>query len=468
LLAAIPGAMAGSASASADAQVATFTLATSVFTAIASGLLPVLRASKVDLSTALKDAAVEVAGGGRQRRQSLLVVAEITMAIVLLVGAGLLARTFLSLRTVDRGFRTSGLLALDTPLTGPEFQSPAAVDGLVRNVARRLDSMAGVRAVAATYALPLERSVSLPFTLLDRPLDTAPYHGVGSLRTVSPEYFGVAGVNLLRGRAFTEHDTEAGQRVAIISRAMARRYCQDHEPIGTKVLIGGPGDRDLDPDPRIIVGLAADVREGAAFRDPEPVMYVPIAQASERLTARNNRQYALTWLVRDAGGPSFRREIEDALRAASGGQPVARVRRIEDVVRAATAQLEFTAVLLTVFAAAALLLATVGLYGVMSYSVEQRRQEIGIRLALGAEPGALRAMVLAQGGRLAAAGVGMGLGIAFLLARVLASRIAGLAAWDTLVFSSVAALLALISIAAAYLPAQAATRIDPLRVLRRA
>jgi ABC-type antimicrobial peptide transport system permease subunit len=197
-------------------------------------------------------------------------------------------------------------------------------------------------------------------------------------------------------------------------------------------------------------------------------MYVPIAQAGRQLTARNNTHYALTWLVRrDFEGASLRRDIEEALRAASGGQPVARVRRIEDVVRAATAQLEFTAALLTVFAAAALVLATVGLYGVMSYSVEQRRQELGIRLALGAEPATLRAMVIAQGGRLTAAGVGMGLGLAFLLARVLASRITGLASWDTAVFASVAALLALVSLAAVYLPAQEATRVDPLRVLRR-
>jgi hypothetical protein len=297
----------------------------------------------------------------------------------------------------------------------------------------------------------------------------APYHGVGSLRTVSTEYFTVAGVNLLRGRPFTEHDTEAAQPVVIISRAMARRFWQDHDPIGRKVLIGGPGDRGVDPEPRIIVGLAADVREGAGYRDPEPAMYVPMAQAGRQLTARNNRHYALTWLVRrDFEGASLRRDSEDALRAASGGQPVARVRRIEDVVRAATAQLEFTAALLTVFAAAALVLAAVGLYGVMSYSVEQRRQELGIRLALGAEPATLRAMVIAQGGRLTAAGVGMGLGLAFLLARILASRITGLAAWDTAVFASVAALLALVSLAAVYLPAQEATRVDPLRVLRRA
>jgi predicted permease len=468
LLAAIPGAMAGSASASADARVATFTLALSILTAIAFGLLPVLRASKVDLSTALKDTAADIAGG-RQSRQSLLVVAEITMAIVLLVGAGLLARTFLSLRSVERGFRTTDLLALDTPLTGPEYQAPAAVDGLVRDVARRLDAVAGARGVAATYALPIERTVSLPFTLLDRPLDTAPYHGVGSLRMVSPEYFTVAGVNLLRGRGPTEHDTEATQRVVIISRVMARRFWQDRDPIGRKVLIGGPGDRALDPEPRIIVGLAADVRESAVSRDPEPAMYIPIAQAGDRLTARTNKQYALTWLVHsDGDGPSFRREIEDALRAATSGQPVARVRRIEDVVRAATAQLEFTAVLLTVFAAAALVLATVGLYGVMAYSVEQRRQEIGIRLALGADPAVLRTMVLLQGGRLAAAGVGSGLGLAFALARALASRIEGLAAWDTGVFGLVAALLALVSLAATYLPAQEATRIDPLRTLRRA
>jgi ABC-type antimicrobial peptide transport system permease subunit len=176
----------------------------------------------------------------------------------------------------------------------------------------------------------------------------------------------------------------------------------------------------------------------------------------------------LTWLVRsDVDGGSFRSAVERELRDAAGGLPLARVKRIEDIVRSATAQLEFTTVLLVVFAGAALVLAAVGLYGLMAYSVEQRRQEIGIRLALGADPASLRNMVLAQGGQLTAAGVCLGLAAAFLLARAMASVVVGMAASDPMVFASVAALLAVVSLAAVYVPAREATRTDPLSALRR-
>jgi predicted permease len=469
LLAAIPGALAGTVAVTADVPVLIFTLIVSMLTALTFGLLPVLRASRVDLSSALKDNASEgLTGASQHRRQSVLVVAEITMAIVLLVGAGLLTRTFLALRTVERGFRSSGLVTFEMPLNTPAFQTAETVDALVRDVVRRLDAVPGTRGVAATYSRPLDPTVSLPFTLLDRALYAAPYHGVGFWRTVSPGYFKVFGVPLLRGRVFTEKDDGLGQRVVIINRSMARRHWQDQDPVGEKVVIGKSADREFDELPRTIVGVVADVKDTGVNRDPEPAMYVPIAQTGDRMMARNNRVHALTWLVRtDVDGASFRGGVERELRAAAAGLPLARVQRIEDIVRAATAQLEFTTILLGVFAAAALMLASVGLYGLMAYSVEQRRQEIGIRLALGAEPVTLRNMVLAQGGQLTAAGVSAGLVAAFILSRAMASVVVGMAAWDTIVFASVAALLAAVSLVAAYIPAQDATRTDPLSALRR-
>jgi ABC-type lipoprotein release transport system permease subunit len=276
------------------------------------------------------------------------------------------------------------------------------------------------------------------------------------------------GVPLLRGRAFTDKDDRLGQRVVIINRSMARRHWQDQDPVGEKIVIGKSADREFDELPRVIVGVVADVRDSGVNRDPEPAMYVPIAQTGDRMMARNNRFHALTWLVRnDVDDVSFRRSVERELRDAAGGLPLARVQRIQDIVRAATAQLEFTTILLGVFAGAALVLAAIGLYGLMAYSVEQRRQEIGIRLALGAEPGMLRNMVLAQGGQLTAAGVSAGLAAAFLFARVMGSVVVGMATWDTTVFASVAALLAAVSLVAAYIPAQDATRTDPLSALRR-
>jgi putative ABC transport system permease protein len=475
LIAAVPGALAptagadgGGAFGTADSSVVLFTLAVSVLTAVTFGLLPVLRASRVDLSGALKDNAAAGTTATRHTRQSLLVVAEMTLAIVLLVGAGLLTRTFLAQRTIDRGFRSSGLIAVDLPLTTPAFQHAAAVDALVRDVRVRVGATPAAPSIAAAYSMPLEPTLSLPFTLLNRPLQTAPYHGVGFWRSVSADYFGVFGMPILRGRGFNDRDTTGSLRVVVINRSMARRLWQDIDrAVGEKILIGKSADREFDEQPRFIIGVVADARDTGSNRDPEPAMYVPIAQTGDRMMARNNRQYPLTFLVRtDIEGAPARRTIEQALRDAAGGLPIARVRRIEDIVRAATAQLEFTTILLGVFAVAALVLAAIGLYGLMAYSVEQRRQEIGIRLALGADPGMLRNMVLAHGGQLAAAGVCLGLACAFAGARVMASIVVGLAPWDTTVFATVAALLAVVSLAAAYLPAQDATRTDPLRALR--
>jgi ABC-type antimicrobial peptide transport system permease subunit len=198
------------------------------------------------------------------------------------------------------------------------------------------------------------------------------------------------------------------------------------------------------------------------------MMYVPLAQTSDYMIARNNRFLPMTWVVRTIGDPmAFRSQVERELMAASGGLPIARSQSMAAVVRAATAQLEFTTILLSIFAVAALALAAVGLYGLMSYSVEQRAQEIGIRIALGAGPGGVRNMILLQGGRLTLAGVMLGLGAAFALSRVMSSAVFGIATWDPQVFMMVAGLLGSVSLVAMYVPALAATRVDPLQTLRR-
>lgn len=317
-------------------------------------------------------------------------------------------------------------------------------------------------------APPLEPSVSFPFTLLDRALFSSPHHDAGQWRSVSPGDFSVLGIRLIRGRLFGDADDEKGQPVVIVNRAMARKHWQDLDPIGARMIIGRSTDREYEDRARQIVGIVADVRDFGANEHPEPTLYVPIAQTGDRILARHNRFFPLTWVVRtDDDGPALRQNIERELRDAADGLPVARVRRIADIVRAATAQLEFATVLLAFFAAAALLLAAVGLYGLMAFSVEQRRQEIGIRIALGAEPAALRNMVLVHGARLTAAGVLLGLAGAFATSRVMGSVIVGVGTLDATTFAIVAALLAAVSVIAAYLPAQHATRVDPLTALRR-
>lgn len=469
LLTVSPGGMPAVSTVTPDSQVLAFTLIVSIVTAVVFGLLPVLTASRVDLSTTMKDSATQAVTGARQhRRQALLVIAEMTLAIVLLVGAGILIRTFVGLRSVDRGFEVENLLTIQMPLNDMRFQRAERMAAIVRDAERRIETIPGARAIAATYSLPLEPTLSLPFTLLNRSLQSAPYHGVGNWRTISPKYFEAFRIRLIRGRLFTDHDDERGQRVIVISQAMARKLWQHSDPVGERLIVGKSADREFDEPPRTIVGVVGDVRDMGLNRNPEPMMYVPIAQTSDRMTARNNRFLSLTWVVRTAGEPmAFRGAIERELDAASGGQPIARVRPMTEIVRGATAQLEFTTILLGIFAAAALLLAAVGLYGLMAYSVQQRTQEIGIRIALGAGPASVRNMVLAQGGRLTAAGVVLGLAAAASLSRVMASMIFGIATWDPAVFAAVAALLGFVGLAAVYIPALSATRVDPITTLRR-
>jgi hypothetical protein len=265
---------------------------------------------------------------------------------------------------------------------------------------------------------------------------------------------------------FDIHDDSRAQPVVIISLAMARRFWQNTDPLGQKVLIGQSADHEFDEPPRTIVGIVNDVRDGGAA--PEPRLYVPIAQTADRLMARNNRFFSLTWIVRgNTDVASLRAAIGGELRAASGDLPLARVRPMSEIVRAATAELEFTTVLLTVFAACALVLAAIGLYGLMAYSVQQRTKEIGIRMALGAEAGALRNMVLVEGGQLTAGGIAIGLAAALAGSKVMASLVFGIATWDPGVFAAVAGLLGAVALAAVYVPALHATRVSPLTALRR-
>jgi putative ABC transport system permease protein len=469
LLAVGPGGMPGVSTVTPDSQVLGFTLIVCGVTAVVFGLLPVLTASRVDLSSTMKDGATQSMTGVKQhRRQSFLVVAELTLAIVLLAGAGILLRTFIGLRSVDGGFDPENVLTVEMPLNDVRFQRADSVNALVRDVERRLEAVPGAGRMAATYSLPLEPTLSLPFTLINRSLQSAPYHGVGNWRTISPRYFDVFRIRRIRGRVFTEHDDARGERVVVINQAMARKFWQNGDPVGERLIIGKSADREFDEPPRTIVGVVGDVRDMGLNRDPEPMMYVPLPQTSDRMTARNNRFLSLTWVVRTMGEPMvFRSAIVRELHDASGGLPLARVRPMTAIVRGATAQLEFTTILLAIFAGAALVLATVGLYGLMAYSVQQRTQEIGIRIALGASPASVRNMVLAQGGRLTAAGVLLGLGAAVSLSHAMASMIFGIATWDPVVFTGVAALLGFVGLAAVYIPALAATRVDPTDAFRR-
>jgi predicted permease len=452
-----------------DWRVFLFTLLVSVFTGILFGLIPALQASRADIGSLVKDSASQ-AGMGLRRNgaRSALVISEMAIALVLLVGSGLLIRTFVAMRTANRGFDEENVLTLEMSLAGAQFDKTADVAKLVREGQRRIRAIPGVATVATTSALPLEPGLTMPFTIngFDQ-TQVGRYHGVATWRSVSPGYFEAFRIRLLRGRVFADADHERAAAVVLINRAMMKKYWQavDANPIGEFITIGKDMGEESEEGPRQIIGVVADVLEAGLSR--EPMMYVPAAQVQDRMNARNNRILSVVWAVRAAG--IFRLPalaIQQELQQASGGLPLGRTRTMHEVVAASSARTQFYMMLLTVFAGIALLLAAVGLYGVMAYLVQQRTQEIGIRMALGAGPHDVRNMVVWQGMRLAMVGVFIGIPTALAVTRVMVSMIFGIRTWDPTVFAAVAILLSAVALAATYLPSVRATLVDPADALR--
>jgi predicted permease len=451
-----------------DWRVLAFTAAVTLVTSILFGLIPALQASRADLSSALKEGGGRSGSGFRQNKaRTLLVVSEIALAVVLVVGAALLIRTSIALGSVKPGFDAKNVLTMRMSLTGQRFGKSAAVDQLVRDGVERLSRLPGVELASATCCVPLEGGYGLPFLVVGRPLDQGPFHGGGGWQTVSPGYFEVFHIPVVRGRSFNERDNSAGPPVVVINQAMAKRFWPKGEPLREKIWIGKGIMSELAAEtPREIIGIVGDVRDGALNRDPGPTMYVPNAQVPDALNALNVRLTPLAWVLKTRGEPmAMRGIVEEQLRQVSG-LPVADERSMEEVISRSTSRQRFNMLLMTVFGGSALLLAAIGVYGLMAYSVQQRTQEIGIRMALGAESKHVRRMVISQGMRFALIGVVVGVAAAFGLARLIATFLFGVTTWDPVVFIAVPVLLTAVSLLAVWLPALRATRVDPVTALR--
>ena len=322
-----------------DWRVLTFVLLTSVFTGVLFGLIPALNASRVDLSATFKESSSQsTTGMGNNRARSLLVIIEIALALVLLVGAGLLIRTVVAMHNADRGFEADHVLTLQMPLPGPQFEKTAIVAQLVYDVERRMAYVPGVTAIATTLSLPLEPSLALPFTILDREYRGSPYHGTANWRSVSPRYFDVFGIKLVSGRLFTDSDDTTAERVVVINQTMVKKLWPFSDPIGQRILIGKGVRPEVEEPPRRVIGVVADVRDLGLNRDTESMTYVPLTQVVNGLNALNNRSLPLTWVVRTVGEPSLlSARVEGELRQASRGLLIERVRKMNEVVAESTA-----------------------------------------------------------------------------------------------------------------------------------
>lgn len=451
-----------------DWRVLVFTLAVSILTGVLFGLIPAIHASRADLNIMIKESGSRAGTGFRQNKaRSVLVVTEVALALILLVGSALLIRTYIALRSVAPGFDRHNILTMNMELDAPQYQKTAGIAQLVRDGVERVESLPGVEAAATTCSLPLEPSFGLPFVVEGRPDADSLSKGGGDWRSVSPNYFSVFRIPILQGRAFTVGDSTGAAGVVIINESMAKRFWPKASAVGARITIGKNVGPQFTEPPREIVGVVADVRDDGLNNTPGPIMYIPAAQVTDGMTALNAEILPIMWIIRTkVAAFSLSEDIQRELREASGGLPAGHIRTMEQVVAESTARQDFNTTLLTIFAGVALLLAAVGIYGLMAYSVQQRTQEIGIRMALGAEPQKVRAMIVLQGMRLAIIGVIVGVAAALALTRLMASLIFGVRTWDPVVFVTVTVVLTVVALLATYIPARRAAHVDPLVALR--
>jgi predicted permease len=451
-----------------DPRILFFTLAVCVLTAILFGLFPALQISRPDLASTLKESSSRSGTSLRHNRsRALLVVTETALAMVLLIGAALLIRSFASLRNTNPGFDTSNLLTMKISLAGAKYAKTAAVERLLTETVQRVESLPGVVSASPTIAIPMEGALDLPFTIEGRPTSGGPYHGDEQWRTIGAHYFTALNAPVRRGRAFDERDSSQSTPVLVINEAFARRYWPKENPIGQRVTIGKGLGPQFEEATRQIVGVAPDIRERRLNAPPPPVMYIPIAQTTDGLMTLANAVIPMCFVVRTGPRPhSFAPAIERELQAVDGQLALTKVRSMEDVLADVTARQNFSMLLLGIFSAIALLLAAIGIYGLMSYSVEQRTQEIGIRMALGAGQGRMVGMIVRQGAQLAVAGVAIGLAASYGLTRLMTTLLYDVKANDPVTFAAIAVLLTAVALAATYIPARRTTKVDPVSALR--
>ncbi|MGC9969773.1 MAG: ABC transporter permease [Bryobacteraceae bacterium] len=451
-----------------DVRVLLFTLLLSLATGVVFGLAPAFKISRPDLNSTLKEGAVRTTSSVRHlRARGLLVVSEMALGLVLLIAAGLLIRSAVLLRGVQPGVDARNVLTFKTALTGARYANTAAVTQFSRLLIERLERLPGVRAAANIISLPTEPGPDLPFWIEGRPASGADPTGEEQWRYASPRAFRATGVSLLRGREFADTDTAKSPAVAIVNEAMKRKYWPKEDPLGQRITIGKGLAPEFDDHTREIVGVVGNVREFGLNNEPPPMMYVPQAQVNDALTALVNKILPIAWVVRTSMDPmtlatTVRREVVSV----DPQQAVFDFRSMDQVFEKSMADRGFILLLLSVFAGTALLLAAIGIYGVMAYSVEQRAHEIGIRIALGAGRGDVLGLVVRHGMTLAGIGVAIGLAAAFGLTRVLTALLYGVKATDPLTFAGVAIVLAAVALLATWIPARRATRVDPVTALR--
>ena len=438
-----------------DGRVLAFTAGVSLLTGIVFGLFPALQASKHDLHSLLKEGGRS--GSARRSVRGLFVVAEVALALVLLVGAGLLLKSFQKLQQVNPGFRADHLLTMQLALPGTRYKEPQQVDGFYQQVLEKIKSIPGIESAGVSTSVPMSGSNSSgSFSIEGRtpgPGEMSPW---GNRWFAGASYFQTMSIPLMKGRYFDDRDVREAQQVAIIDETMQRKFWPEEDPIGKRISF----QRDPQGNPiwREVIGVVGHVKQRGLEGESPVQYYIPHRQVPTG---------GVFLVARTTGEPSsVAASVRGAIQEVDRELPVFRVSTMERMVEDSMAQRRFAMTLLGIFAVVALTLASVGLYGVMSYSVTHRTNEIGIRMALGARVPDVLAMVIGQGMKLSIAGVGIGLAGAFALTRVMKSLLFSVSATDPWTYFAVALVLAGVSLLACYVPARRAAKVDPMIALR--
>ncbi|HEU4594978.1 MAG TPA: ABC transporter permease [Pyrinomonadaceae bacterium] len=459
LLASLPGGVAipNAEDIGIDAQVLVFTVVVSVVTGVLCGLAPAWRLSKTDLNETLKEVVRGSTGtlGGRRVR-NVLMVSEVALALMLLISAGLMIKSFLMLQYVDPGFKADNVLTMEVSLPKAKYAEDYQVAAFYAQALERIAALPGVQAAGAVNNLPLSgETTNVVINIEGRPSQPNEDELYTGYRSVSPEYFGAMGVPVKAGRAFAQSDGAKAPGVAIINETMARRFWPGADPLGKRVKQGALESSE----PWVtVVGVVGDVRHSAINQEPRAEMYLPYQQEPLR---------SMFVAVRTAADPqSIAPAVRGAILSVDKDQPISNLRSMEEVVSDANFGRRTTTVLLVIFAVVALVLTTVGIYGLLAYSVTQRKQEIGIRMALGAQAGDVLKMILKEGMFIVSVGIAIGLVLALVAGRLMSSMLYGVSATDPLTLVGLSLFLIFVALTACFIPARRATRLDPMQVLR--
>jgi putative ABC transport system permease protein len=421
-------------------------------TGVIFGLIPAWHASNPDVNESLKDGGKGTVAVTRNNgTRSILVVAEIALALILLVGAALLLQSFKRLQDVEPGFDTRNVLTMRLPLSDAKYAEDGRSSNFLRQLLERVEALPGVQSAGTTTQLPMRGGGDTYFKIEGRPFPNPNSQVTAFDPAISHNYLQAMGIPLIKGRYFTEQETRERPKTVIINQTFADTYFENEDPLGHRLIID-----EGEPFTCEIIGVAGDVKQFSLEGKSAATMYLPRIEIGRP-----------SLVVRSSGDPIILTgAIREVVQSLDKDQPIANVQTMEQVVAGSVAQPRFRTVLLGVFALLALVLAAIGIYGVMSYAVTQRTHEIGIRMALGAQPRSVLGLVVGQGVKLALAGVGIGLAGAWGLTRLISTLLFEVTATDPVTFAAVALVLAGVALLACYLPARRAARIDPMLALR--